>query len=180
MGSSLQLTIGGREEPIELVADRCAPLTAAQVAILRLLAERRTITSSEAGRIVHAHRQPPCERCKRGCCGFTSTDGSDALKRLQARGLARRIAAGRWTAPADGPTAEPPPALPAASSNDRGVRGPKGTRVGDIVVAERSRWRVERIDPERREALCRLIGGSGVYRHFRARQIARVESGAAP
>lgn len=59
------------------------------------------------------------------------------------------------------------------------VRGPKGARIGDVVIAERSRWRVESLDPERREATCRLISGSRVYRRFRARQIATVERGAA-
>lgn len=170
MASGPQLTIDGREELYERTA-RCNALTAVQLDILRVLAERRTITSSEAGRLVHAHRQPSCERCKRGRCGFTSTDGTAALRRLQERGLARRIAAGLWSA-----TGElTPDRLPAMSD---AVRGPKGARVGDVVIAERSRWHVERVYPERREVLCRLIGGSRVLRRFRARQISKVERGA--
>jgi hypothetical protein len=55
------------------------------------------------------------------------------------------------------------------------VRGPKGARVGDIVVAEGSRWSVEALDPDRREAVCRLIGGSEALRRFRARRILKVE-----
>lgn len=55
------------------------------------------------------------------------------------------------------------------------ARGPRGARIGDIVVAERSRWRVEAIDPERREAVCRLERGSRVLHRFRARQILKVE-----
>jgi hypothetical protein len=54
-------------------------------------------------------------------------------------------------------------------------RGPKGARVDDLVVAEGSRWRVVGFDPQRREAICRLITGSGSLRRFRARQIKRVE-----
>ena len=94
----LQLTIDGREEPTsEAGIPRRAPLSAAQLAILRALAAGE-ITSTDAGRIVHAHREPPCERCRRGSCGFASTDGSDALKRLAARALVRKVAAGIWTA----------------------------------------------------------------------------------
>jgi hypothetical protein len=54
-------------------------------------------------------------------------------------------------------------------------RGPKGARIGDIVTAERSRWRVEALDPERREAICRLLGGSHCLRRFRARRITAIE-----
>jgi hypothetical protein len=43
------------------------------------------------------------------------------------------------------------------------------------VIAEGSRWQVERLDLERREAICRLLGGSRVQRRFRARRIAAVE-----
>jgi len=95
---SVQLTIDGGEELVEHRASGRAPLSAAQFDILRMLAEHDVITSTDAGRIVHANRNPPCERCRRGRCGFTSTDGSEALRRLQARGLVRKIAAGLWTA----------------------------------------------------------------------------------
>jgi hypothetical protein len=91
-----QLTIDGREEQREVVLTRRAPFTPVQREILRLLAER-DITSSEAGRIVHAHRSPPCSRCAHSC-GFVASDGGDALKRLQGRGLVRRVRAGVWTA----------------------------------------------------------------------------------
>jgi hypothetical protein len=55
------------------------------------------------------------------------------------------------------------------------TRGPKGARVGDIVVADGTRWRVEGLDFERHEAICRLVAGSRACRRFRARRIARVE-----
>lgn len=54
-------------------------------------------------------------------------------------------------------------------------RGPKGARIGDVVLAEGSRWTVEGLDGERREAICRLIGGSRALRRFRARRILAVE-----
>lgn len=54
-------------------------------------------------------------------------------------------------------------------------RGPKGARVGDVVQAEGSRWQVQSLDLERREAVCRLLAGSHALRRFRARQIERVE-----
>lgn len=54
-------------------------------------------------------------------------------------------------------------------------RGPKGARVGDVVLAEGTRWRVEALDLSRREAICQLIGGSRALRRFRARRILKVE-----
>jgi hypothetical protein len=54
------------------------------------------------------------------------------------------------------------------------VRGPKGARVGDLVLAERSWWLVLAIDRDRREAICRLQGGSRSVRRFGARRIERV------
>jgi hypothetical protein len=54
-------------------------------------------------------------------------------------------------------------------------RGPKGARVGDVVVVEGSRWRVVGLDLERREVICRLLAGSRSLRRYRARQIRRVE-----
>jgi len=44
-----------------------------------------------------------------------------------------------------------------------------------VVTAEGSRWRVEGLDLERREAICRLLGGSHARRRFRARRIVNVE-----
>jgi len=57
----------------------------------------------------------------------------------------------------------------------RTLRGPKGARVGDVVLAEGSRWQVQGLDPERREAICRLLAGSHALRRFRARRIEHVE-----
>jgi len=91
-----QLTIDGGEVTRTPYYASTA-LTQAQRVILRLLAERDTITSSEAGRIVHAHRNPPCARCAAGGCGFIASDGGDALKRLRTRGYVCRLGAGLWT-----------------------------------------------------------------------------------
>jgi len=66
-----------------------------------------------------------------------------------------------------------------AGSRPPAKRGPRGARVGDVVVAEGSRWRVEGLDLERREAICRLLGGSRAQRRFRARRILKVEREAA-
>lgn len=65
--------------------------------------------------------------------------------------------------------------MAATADVGRRRRGPKGARVGDVIVAERSRWRVEALDLERREAVCELLGGSRALRRFRARQILKVE-----
>jgi len=54
-------------------------------------------------------------------------------------------------------------------------RGPKGVRVGDVVLAEGYRWQVIDLDLERREAVCELLAGSHSLRRFRARRIEHVE-----
>jgi hypothetical protein len=57
----------------------------------------------------------------------------------------------------------------------RTPRGPKGVRVGDVICAEGTRWEVQALDPQRGEAICRLLGGSHALRRFRARRIEYVE-----
>jgi len=93
--AAAQLTVDGGETPL---AELHSPawLTPAQRAILHQAREQTRISATEAGSIVHAHRSPPCPRCARGTCGFTSSDGTDALKRLRKRGLVRRVRAGVW------------------------------------------------------------------------------------
>jgi hypothetical protein len=49
------------------------------------------------------------------------------------------------------------------------ARCPKGARVGDTVIAERSRWQVQSIDHDRVELVCRLEAGARSLRRFRAR-----------
>jgi hypothetical protein len=53
--------------------------------------------------------------------------------------------------------------------------GPRGSRIGDVILAEGSRWRVVALDPSRREAVCSLIAGAHVLHRFRARQIIAIE-----
>jgi hypothetical protein len=57
------------------------------------------------------------------------------------------------------------------------AQGPRGARVGDLVLVERSWWRVLSIDHTRREAVCRLVDGSRAVRRFGARRIDRVSRG---
>lgn len=54
------------------------------------------------------------------------------------------------------------------------LRGPKGARTGDLILAERSTWRVVATDVDRHEVVTRLTCGSHVLRRFRARRIERV------
>jgi hypothetical protein len=55
-------------------------------------------------------------------------------------------------------------------------RPPRGITVGRIVIAEGYRWTNLGYDVERREFVCKLIGGSGAVRRFRARAV-RIERG---
>ena len=71
------------------------------------------------------------------------------------------------------------PTAEADASRAATQRGPRGVRIGDVLVAEGSRWRVEGLDLGRREAICRLVGESGALRRFRARRILQVERASA-
>lgn len=57
----------------------------------------------------------------------------------------------------------------------RAAAGPRGCQIGDVILAERSRWRVVALDRNRQEAVCSLIAGARVLHRFRARQIIAVE-----
>lgn len=100
-----QLAIDGGETPVALVGrGSSTPLTQSQREILRLVADH-DVTSTDAGRILHLLRNPPCHRCELGRCGFAASDGGDALKRLAVRGFVRRVAPGVWTAREKAPLA---------------------------------------------------------------------------
>jgi hypothetical protein len=92
-----QFTLDGGEETPAAVTDQRAPFTEAQMEILRLIAHH-DITSTDAGRILHAYRDNACKHCQAGTCPYAASDGGDALKRLQKRGFVRRLAPGLWTA----------------------------------------------------------------------------------
>lgn len=111
---SLQLTIDGREVPLEVVRARFANngagrLTANQATILRMLAAEGELRSIDAGVIVHANRGACGAGAKsdswtgRGlaCCPYAASDGNECLKRMAARGMVYRDPdrPGRWLAP---------------------------------------------------------------------------------
>jgi hypothetical protein len=108
-----QLQLGGGEVPTEQAqrsssAGRGAALSYAQRAILRKIEDQGSIRPVEAGVIVHAHRGTGCcgfgaaaDRYKGGgkaCCGYASSDGSAALKRLRERGLVQQRQDRSWEA----------------------------------------------------------------------------------
>lgn len=72
--------------------------------------------------------------------------------------------------------------MPRSSSGQEAsaAKGPRGSRIGDVVVAEGSSWEVVGLDPARPEAICRLVAGSGALRRFRARRIVNVERSVSP
>lgn len=89
----MQLTLDGRE------VDRPArprPLTDRQREVLRYVRAHGIVRPLDVGRMVHAGRSqapsPP----------YYSSDGYDALRRLERRGLVTRQARGRWVAVVSG------------------------------------------------------------------------------
>lgn len=98
MGTTTQLDIYGGETAHVEITKAAAPLTPCQREILRLIQNLGSVTSSQAGRIVHAHRDGGCQRCRDvdRRCRFAASDGHDAMKRLTARGIVRRHHRGLW------------------------------------------------------------------------------------
>jgi hypothetical protein len=100
----LQLTLDGREIPLTdaVAAPRStSSLSAVQRAVLVYVGEHASITSLQAGRIVHAARGGGCARAiaegkQGGCCKWASEDGRAMCMRLVKRGLLRRPGPGRW------------------------------------------------------------------------------------
>lgn len=106
-----QLTIDGGETTTEQAlrtSARRPGLSGAQRAILNVIQAEGSIRAVEAGVIVHAHRGRGCcghgagaDRYKGGgkaCCGYASTDGASALKRLRQRGLVKQREDRSWEA----------------------------------------------------------------------------------
>lgn len=93
-----QLDIYGGETAHVEVGRAAAPFTLCQREILRMIQNFGSITSSQAGRIVHAHRAGGCRRCAAVDvrCKWAASDGCDAMKRLMARGIVRRHHRGVW------------------------------------------------------------------------------------
>lgn len=93
---SVQLDIhGGEHEHVAVVAKR-HQYSGAQREILRFIGNYGAITSTQAGVIVHAHREGGCHRCRKGTCPWLSSDGCDAMRRLRKRGLVKRHHRGLW------------------------------------------------------------------------------------
>lgn len=110
---TLQLSIDGREVPLEVIRARGKVrrrLTSAQAAIMRQLREVGEIRSFQAGMCVHEARGS-CAGAGgkwtgwtgkgKSCCPYAATDGLMAMHRLAARGLAYRDPneLGRWLVP---------------------------------------------------------------------------------
>ena len=97
---ALQLTIDGRE--VEHPPPRGpSTRTPAQRELVRLL-RLGSLRTVEAGLVVHAHREDGCARkphhgpLARSCCVYCSSDGLAAMRRLERRGLAKRVRKGIW------------------------------------------------------------------------------------
>lgn len=88
----MQLDIYGGEVDAPVASSKSPPLAPAQHEILRLIQTYGAITSTQAGTIVHAHREDRGKGKER----YRSSDGCDAMKRLKKRGLVRRARPGTW------------------------------------------------------------------------------------
>lgn len=98
-----QLDIYGGHTPIADVnaTDARSAYSSAQMEILRMVRLLGNLTSTQAGKIIHAHREGGCNKCRatdRGHCKWAASDGGDGMKRLAARGLVRRVREGTWVA----------------------------------------------------------------------------------
>lgn len=101
-----QLTIDGDVEPYAEVAQRnriVSALSGTQREILRRVREEGGLRGVEAGVMIHAARNaerrfPVCGGGAKGhgptrsgaCCHYAATDGAEAMKRLQKRGLVKK------------------------------------------------------------------------------------------
>jgi DNA-binding MarR family transcriptional regulator len=88
----MQLTTDGREVTIPRSMQH-RKLTPAQRDVMRMLGHMETLRSSEAGRILQAHRLP---HRRSGDSKYASSDGSRMMHRLAARGLVRKVKRGLW------------------------------------------------------------------------------------
>lgn len=94
-----QLNLDGGEDA---GPPRVAPLNGTQQLILGIIREQGGIRSVQAGVLVHESRGTRCCMAGAGadrfkgtpramaCCAYASSDGLEALKRLEARGLIKR------------------------------------------------------------------------------------------
>lgn len=90
-----QLTIYGAHVPVGLPALQL--YTDAEREVWRIARAAGAIRSTEAGRVVHAHRRNGCSGANpsaRACCEYAAEDGRALCMRLVKRGLMRRAAPG--------------------------------------------------------------------------------------
>ena len=98
-----QLTLDGREVQHPAPTGVRPPLGAAQREVLRHLGLFGSITSTQAGVIVHEQRRARqgyggcgtgakwrSEYTGAGCCPYASTDGTEVMKRLKKRGYVEK------------------------------------------------------------------------------------------
>jgi hypothetical protein len=97
-----QLGLDGAETPYPVPAAR--PLSERQrQVVLYMRAHDGPVRPLEVGMLMHAGREQPCmvlldfRRNRVGCCRHASSDGADALHRLERRGLVVRQGRGAWT-----------------------------------------------------------------------------------
>ena len=103
---AMQLTVDGREVPWQLATR--VPTRDAHRRILRHVGQQGTISSTEAGLIVHECRGNCAYQTMyrsreglltdrgKGCCVYCATDGSRTLRTLERWGFVTRIARGSW------------------------------------------------------------------------------------
>lgn len=92
MGVVIQLTLDGRE--VERPR-RPRPLSHRQRELLRYIRQHGVVRPVEIGLLMHAGRPSPSSVLDRR---YASSDGWDALRRLERRGLVERQARGQWVA----------------------------------------------------------------------------------
>ena len=76
------------------------PLSDRQREVLRMIGILGAVRPLEVGKLMHAgaRKHPAGTALVEGpCCQYASSDGCDALRRLERRGLVRRIHRGQWT-----------------------------------------------------------------------------------
>lgn len=100
MTEPMQLTTDGREIPMSALTRHTEGV---QRVLLRELVRYGPLRTSEAGRVVHAHRGHCGRRADfpqrtdvLACCGYGPIDGNRTLHRLANKGLVRRIKPGVW------------------------------------------------------------------------------------